>query len=554
MNAAKILGTWLAAAPVLANAATFQSTPVMGWNSYNAMGCTPNEQGIIDTINALSSNGFVNAGYKFFQIDCGWAAHDLERNSSSGAIKIDYNQFPNGLEPLSDLVRSKGMKWSMYSDAGVRMCDPENPDRVLGSLGHERADAELFKRLNTEYLKYDNCYIDGAEPWRSSPKDPRSDYPQRFGTMWNELQRVGIPGFLVCQWGSPYSTDQGLKGPASWTKGISTSFRISDDIAPGWHNVLRIYNQMIHIARSGAVGPHNIADMDLLEVGNNAGMTFDEQATHFAMWAMFKSALMISTDLKKITFADIAILQNRGLIAINQDPLVQPVKLVQRWTWDRDVLAGNLANGDLAVLVVNQQSVRRDLKLDLSELGLAKADILNLWTGETQPGVSSYSQQVEGHGSLALRLSNTVSSNNNLNYGWITAESGRLESGARQLPCHGCSSSNKVGYLGGDSNGSLTLDNIFTSRETQNVLFDYINCDVVYMNGGFHERLASVSVNGGPPQTISFPLSGYTWESDVYPSYPVQLSGFRTNGPNSITISGYEGNAAPDFVRVGVAA
>ncbi|KAJ6779726.1 hypothetical protein PWT90_02069 [Aphanocladium album] len=535
-----MLSGWIVAAPALASAASFQSTPVMGWNSYNAMGCTPTEHTIIDTINALSNYGFVSAGYKFFQIDCGWAAHDLERNSSSGAIKIDFDHFPNGLAPLSDLARSKGMKWSMYSDAGQRMCDPEYPDRVLGSLGHERADAELFKRLNTEYLK-----------WQSAPKDPRSDFPERFGTMWNELQRVGIPGFLVCQWGAPYSTNQGLKGPASWTKGISTSFRISDDMAQGWHNVLRIYNQMIHIARSGAVGPHNIADMDLLEVGND-GMTFDEQATHFAMWAMFKSALMISTDLTKATFGTIAILQNKGLISINQDPLVQPVKLVQRWTGNRDLLAGPLANGDMAVLLVNHQSVRRQLELDLSQLGLAKADVRNLWTEVTESGVSSYSQQVEGHGSLALRISNIIFLHDMPNYRSIAAESGRLESGARQLPCRDCSSSNKVGYLGGDSNGSLTLENIFTSRETQNVLFDYVNCDVVYMNGGFNERLASVSVNGGPPQTVSFPLTGYAWESDMYSNYAVQLSGFRTNGPNSITVSGFEGNFAPDLVRVGV--
>lgn len=399
----------------------------------------------------------------------------------------------------------------------------------------------------------DNCYIDGTDGSQSSPKDPRSDYPQRFGAMWSELQRVGIPGFLICQWGSPYATDQGLKGPASWTKGISTSFRISDDIAPGWNNVLRIYNQMLHIARSGAVGPGNIADMDLLEVGN-AGMTLDEQATHFSMWAMLKSALMISTDITKISSASIGILQNKGLIEINQDSLVKPITLVQRWTWDRDLLAGDLSNGDKAVLLVNQVSVGRDIGFDLSQIGVAQADILNLWTGETQGGASSYSQHVEGHGSIALRLSNIRGADNQPQYNWHAAESGSFGSGARPLPCNGCSSPNKIGYLGGDSNGYLTLNDIYTSRDTQNVLFDYINCDVVYMNGGFNERLASVSVNGGSAQIVSFPLSGYTWESDVWSSYPVELSGFRTDGSNSITVSGFEGVAAPDLVRVGIVA
>jgi alpha-galactosidase len=131
----------------------FQSTPVLGWNSYNPLSCSPNHDKITTQINALTDRGFVSAGYKYFQIDCGWASRDGQRNATSGALKIDANAFPNGLKPLSDLARSKGMKWTMYSDAGVRMCDPQVPSPVLGSLGHEAADADLFKSLNTEYVK-----------------------------------------------------------------------------------------------------------------------------------------------------------------------------------------------------------------------------------------------------------------------------------------------------------------------------------------------------------------------------------------------------------------
>lgn len=132
---------------------SFQQTPVMGWNSYNQMSCSPNQSKITNAINSLASRGFVAAGYNFFQIDCGWASRDGQRNTTSGALKIDTNAFPNGLKSLSDLAKSKGMKWTMYSDAGVRMCDPQSPSPVLGSLGHEAADADFFKTLNTEYVK-----------------------------------------------------------------------------------------------------------------------------------------------------------------------------------------------------------------------------------------------------------------------------------------------------------------------------------------------------------------------------------------------------------------
>ncbi|GAW21863.1 hypothetical protein ANO14919_113890 [Xylariales sp. No.14919] len=539
----------------LAAAQQFQSTPVMGWNSYNQMACSPNEAKITEAINALTERGFVDAGYDFFQVDCGWATRDGQRNATTGALKIDFDRFPNGLVPLSNLARAKGMKWSMYSDAGARMCDTEVPSPVAGSLGHEAADADLFKALNTEYVKYDNCYADGPSSSQNAPKASRTDFVTRFTAMWEELRRVGITGMLICQWGVPYSTSSGLQGPSQWTKGLSTSFRLSDDIATGWANVYRIYNQAVHIARSGAIGPGNIADADLLEVGNS-GMTFDEQATHFAFWAMFKSALMISTNVSALSNELVAVLQNRELIAINQDSAVKPIELVQRWTADRDLWAGDLANGDIAVLAVDLSNTRRTLNLQLSNLGIKSADVKDLWTSASVKNVGSYSKEVNGHGSVALRLSNIQrTSESEPEYSYISVSGGTLASGANIQSCAGCASSTKVGNLGGSSNGSVVLSNVRTSRANQTVKFDYINCEVGYLGSGINnERLASISVNGGPAQTVSFPLSGYNWDTDIHTGYGVELSGFNAEEPNSIRISAAGTGWAPDFDRIAIIA
>ncbi|KAI0536604.1 alfa-D-galactopyranosidase/beta-L arabinopyranosidase [Xylaria digitata] len=532
----------------------FQSTPVMGWNSYNQMACSPNSAMIIEAINSLAERGFVDAGYSFFQVDCGWASRDGQRNATTGALKIDFERFPNGLLPLSNLVKSKGMKWAMYSDAGVRMCDTEAPSPVLGSLGHEAGDADLFKALNAEYIKYDNCYADGPLLSQNAPKASRTDFMLRFTTMWEELQRVGITGMLVCQWGVPFSTPNGLEGPSQWTKGLSTSFRISDDIAPGWANVYRIYNQAVHIAKLGIIGPGNIADADLLEVGND-GMTFDEQATHFAFWAMLKSALMISTNVSALSNELVAVLQNQELIAINQDIAVRPIELVQRWTGDRDLWAGDLANGDIAVLVVDLTNTRRTLSLKLSDLKIKSADVKDLWAFTIAKNISNYSKEVNGHGSIVLRLSNVQRAlESGPEYSYISVSSGTLASGANIQSCTGCASSTKVGNIGGSSNGSVVLSNVRTSQVNQTVKFDYINCEVGYLGSGNNERLASISVNGKPAQIVSFPLSGYNWATDIYKGYGVELSGFNTEKPNSIRISGVGTGWAPDLDQIAVIA
>ncbi|KAF4126531.1 alpha-galactosidase [Geosmithia morbida] len=540
----------------LALGKSFQSTPVMGWNSYNQVACSPNDSVIASAISSLADRGFVDAGYRYLQVDCGWASRDQQRNSSTKALKIDLDAFPDGLQHLSDLARSKGMIWSMYSDAGTRMCDTEVPSPVLGSLGNEAADAELFKSLGTAYVKYDNCYVDGPDASQNAPKDARPDFVSRFTTMWDALQEVGIDGMLICQWGVPFSTDSGLQGPDKWSREISTSFRLSDDIATGWDNVYRIYNQAVHIARSGLIGPGHIADADLLEVGN-PGMTDVEQETHFAIWAMLKSALMISTDVSALSDSAVSVLQNPGLIAINQDAAVKPVELVQRYTSDHDIWRGDLANGDLAVLVVDLSNETRTLGLDLSEIGLSSATVLNLWNNQTIDDATSFSAQVSGHGSLALRLSNVQPSSASApSYNYVAFETGTLTDGANIQPCSGCASSSKVGGIGGSSGGKVVLSNIRTSQATQNVIFDYINGDVGYLGGSNNERLASVSVSGGAVQTVSFPLSGYNWDTDVYRGYSVELSGFSTDSANNITVSGSGSGTdpAPQFDRIGIVA
>lgn len=93
----------------------------------------------------------------------------------------------------------------------------------------------------------DNCYVDGASSSNNAPKDARTDFVTRFGTMWTQLQRVGIQGMLVCQWGVPYSASGGLEGPSQWTNSLSTSFRLSDDIAKGWSHVYRIYSTHLRL-------------------------------------------------------------------------------------------------------------------------------------------------------------------------------------------------------------------------------------------------------------------------------------------------------------------
>jgi alpha-galactosidase len=94
--------------------------------------------------------------------------------------------------------------------------------------------------------------------------------------------------------------------------------------------------------------PGGFNDMDMLEVGNG-GMSITEYKSHFTLWAVFKSPLILGNDLTRLTPEISSIIKNKELIAINQDPLGLSVSLDERIYDDLgqaliDIYIGPLAN------------------------------------------------------------------------------------------------------------------------------------------------------------------------------------------------------------------
>lgn len=50
-------------------------------------------------------------------------------------------------------------------------------------------------------------------------------------------------------------------------------------------------------------------------------MTYEEEKSHFALWAIVKAPLIIGSHLVNITQESLDILRNKNLIEVNQDPL-----------------------------------------------------------------------------------------------------------------------------------------------------------------------------------------------------------------------------------------
>lgn len=99
-------------------------------------------------------------------------------------------------------------------------------------------------------------------------------------------------------------------------------WRNFDDIQDSWASVESIIdyygnNQDVIVP---IAGPGHWNDPDMLIIGN-FGLSYEQSKTQMAIWAILAAPLLMSVDLRTIRPEYKAILQNKKIIAVDQDPL-----------------------------------------------------------------------------------------------------------------------------------------------------------------------------------------------------------------------------------------
>lgn len=210
--------------------------------------------------------------------------------------------------------------------------------------------------------------------------------------------------FSICEWGVDF--------PALWAPALGHTWRIGNDIIPAWRAIFRTLNQAV--PQTSFAGPGQWPDLDMLEVGNNVLTTAEEQ-THFSLWAILKSPLVIGGALKdevtSINAKSLAILSNKDVVSFNQDSLGVSATLKRRWSEEGyEVWSGPLSGGRTVAALINWADASRELTLDLADVGVQFAGTLkDIWAGKIVSNVkSSYTATVAAHGVMLVELSDTT--------------------------------------------------------------------------------------------------------------------------------------------------
>jgi len=371
----------------------------MGWNSWNTFTWDINEELIRGVTDKFVSAGYKNAGYEYIVVDDCWS---LKQRDTNGNLVADPQKFPSGIKALADYIHSKGLKFGIYSCAGTHTC-AGHP----GSFEHEFQDARLFAEWGVDFLKYDYCF---------KPRNMSGEmlYKRMSLALKNSGQDIL---FSACNWGED--------GVYRWIRESGAHmYRSTGDIQDNWESVKRL--ALSQLDKQCYTGNFCHNDMDMLIVGmyggsndgfigsKIGGCTDVQYKTHFSLWAMMGSPLMIGCDVRNASPTTIDTLLNCDIIAINQDIECRGayrIKPEPNWFHSDDVfmLVKALSNGDIAIGFFNLSDSKREIPCLFWDIGLPYASgvslaIYDCWAHK-EAGVfkERYAPVVDAHDCVVVR-------------------------------------------------------------------------------------------------------------------------------------------------------
>jgi alpha-galactosidase len=389
----------LLALPAGSPAAILAPTPYMGWNTYYQVGGIFNLSTIESVANSLSSTGLENAGYRIVWLDFGWASGARNAN---GELVVNQSQWRGGMLGLTTWLHQRGFEAGIYTDAGSTGCNGQG----VGSNDHYQQDANTFAEWGFDAVKVDFC---GAG---QEGLDPRLQYQLFASALANNSSHR--PMLLnVCNFWTPGRIDgtnpllaSSVYDNYQWAPQLATSWRTDTDIGSTgsitFAGVVRtIGNDSTH---PEVAGPGHWNDPDYL--GPGLGMTDTEAQSQFSMWAMLAAPLILGSDPRQLSSAEISMLENPWVIAIDQDSLgAQGTLLVQ--SGSSQVWVKPLADGSRAVALFNTGLTPAQITTTASGVGLPSAPtyvLHNLWTNQATTKQKWITALVPAHGVVLYRV------------------------------------------------------------------------------------------------------------------------------------------------------
>jgi len=432
----------LPAAPAKADSNnSLGATPLMGWSNWSYIGDDPTTAKIEAQAAAMKSSGLLSYGYQYINVDdyyylCNSNGPEVNAN---GLWEVDPGKFPSdgstpGMEALANYVHGLGEKFGMYVTPGI----PDNavvansPVAGTSYTADEIAEPSVTEtNYNCKHMVGLNYASPGAQDYINSWADELAswgvDYVKLDGVGSSDIDDVQAWSTALKQTGRPMwlelSNNLPIADASTW-RSLANGWRTTGDIEcyscfPGgvnstnparapltnWTNVSVRFNSAA--AWAPYVGPGGWNDFDSLEVGNgsNDGLTVPERQSTMTLWSMADSPLILGTNLTDLDPTDLAMLENKAVISVDQDG-VAAGRIVD--SGNGQVFSKRESNGDYVIALYNTSATATTtVSVPLSAAGISgSVTATNLWTGASAGTLSGTYSVTLGPGAVQLIRTN----------------------------------------------------------------------------------------------------------------------------------------------------
>lgn len=360
-------------------------TPPMGWSSWYGFDCNDNEALVTRTARAIRASGMAAAGYRYVVVDDCWMT---KRRDARGNLKPNARLFPHGIAWLAAYMHRLGLKLGLYLDTGSETCTG-----WAGSAGHYDQDAHTVAGWGVDYVKLDYC---------TSQPAPAAPLYARFR---RALDATGHAIVLNI-------SDWGWEEPWQWAAGIGSTWRTNRDyfvygaLKSYWRSMLKVADIQVKLGLAAYAHPGAFNDPNNLLVGTGV-LSVAEERAQMSLWAILAAPLFAGGDLSTASPDTLAVLTNREVIAVDQDPAgIQGTRIggdALHQVWLR-----HLHDGSRAVLLLNAGSRPATVAAPAVALGLSSAaryTVRELWSRRSWQAGGSVSALLGPHDVAMFRIS-----------------------------------------------------------------------------------------------------------------------------------------------------
>jgi alpha-galactosidase len=374
-------------------AAALAQTPPMGWNGFNRFYHDVSEARVEAEARAMVASGMQAAGYEYVNLDGGW---DLLQRGPEGELQPDPSKFPHGIKPVADYVHSLGLKFGIYTSAGLTNCFA----RSAGSYGHFQQDAALFASWGVDYVKLDWCRV----PYRNYPSMSHQEVSRMLA---KEMGAAIATSGRAMVYDINFLADD---APWMWGPNLANMWRTGLDSQDRWSSM--VFNFTHNVQHYSHARPGGWNDPDMLEIGNG-GMTATEYQSEFSLWAEMAAPLIAGTDLTTMSDVTRSILTNQAVIAVDQDPLGLQGRPVAN-AGGHWVLVKPLVTGAVAVVLFNSTDRAAVISTTAGQVGMTRTyayRMIDLWSHAESDTAGLISASVPAHGVVMYVVTSLASAN-----------------------------------------------------------------------------------------------------------------------------------------------